>query len=179
LEELYGVQNIYASLEELLESIPLDMLHILTPRAYHYEHAMKAINRGLHVLIEKPCTLDARETEDLYRQARAKCVVICPDFIQLFHPAFQYALSIINTNQLGSVVHIESHLSMDLDISESREASGLHWSYKLPGGILHNNISYPLSLALYWLGEPKSVTVSSKSHGTLPQGLTDHLAIML
>jgi 2-alkyl-3-oxoalkanoate reductase len=179
LGELYGVRNVYSSLEELLDSVELDTLHILTPPAYHYAQAAAAIDRGLHVLIEKPCALSAHDAEDLYRRAEAKGVLICPDFIQLFHPAFQHASSIINAGRLGNVVHVESHLSLSLDIPELREAVGLHWSYKLPGGVLHNYLTHPLYLALYWLGQPRNITVNSESHGTLPQGLTDHLHIML
>jgi 2-alkyl-3-oxoalkanoate reductase len=179
LGERYGVKHIYGSLEGLLHAIPLDVLHVVTPPAYHYDQAIAAIDHGVHVLIEKPCTLRACETEDLYCRAAAKGTLICPDFIQLFHPAFQRALSIIGSGQLGCVVHIESHLSLDLNTPELREATGLHWSYKLPGGILHNYITHPLYLTLFWTGEPKQITVSGRSYGTLPQGLTDHLDIML
>jgi predicted dehydrogenase/nucleoside-diphosphate-sugar epimerase len=179
LAEPYGIRNVYSSLEELLESMTLDVVHILTPPAFHYVQAVAAIDRGLHVFIEKPCTLSARDAVDLYRRAEAKGVLVCPDFIQLFHPAYQYALSIIESGKLGGVVHIESHLSLDLDIPELREALGLHWSYKLPGGVLHNYLTHPLYLTLYWLGQPRNITVSAQSHGALPQGLTDHLNIML
>jgi nucleoside-diphosphate-sugar epimerase len=34
-------------------------------------------------------------------------------------------------------------------------------------------------MALYWIGPPEQITVSGRSFGTLPQGLTDHLDIML
>src|SRR5262245_23575064 len=110
LGESYDIQNVYRSLEELLESVNLDVLHILTPPVHHYAQAVAAIDRGLHVLIEKPCTLSAQDAADLYRRAEARNVLICPDFIQLFHPAYQYAVSIIESGQLGGVIHIESHL---------------------------------------------------------------------
>jgi predicted dehydrogenase/nucleoside-diphosphate-sugar epimerase len=179
LGEPYGIQNVYSSLKELLESVDLDVVHILTPPVFHYVQSMAAIDRGLHVLIEKPCTLSAHEAAALYRRAESKGVLICPDFIQLFHPAYQHALSLIESGQLGEVVHIESHLSLDLDIPELCEAVGLHWSYQLPGGVLHNYLTHPLYLTLHWLGQPKNITVSAQSHDTLPQGLTDHLNIIL
>jgi predicted dehydrogenase/nucleoside-diphosphate-sugar epimerase len=177
--EPYGVQNVYTSLEELMESTSLDVLHILTPPNYHYVQAVAAIDHGLHVLIEKPCALSAHDARDLYRRAEAKGVLICPDFIQLFHPTFLHAASIIDSGQLGSVVHIDSHLSLDLDIPELREAIGLHWSYKLPGGVLQNYLTHPLYLALYWLGQPRNITVSAQARDSLPQGMTDHLHLML
>jgi predicted dehydrogenase/nucleoside-diphosphate-sugar epimerase len=179
LGERYGIRNVYSSLEALLESMPLDVLHILTPPAFHYAQAVAAIDRGVHVFIEKPCALSAHDATDLYGRAEAAGVLLCPDFIQLFHPMYQQALSIIESGQLGGVVHIESHLSLDLDIPELRETIGLHWSYNLPGGVLHNYLTHPLYLTLYWLGQPRHITVSADSHGALPQGLTDHLHLML
>jgi len=175
LGELYGVQYIDSSLEGLLESTTLDVLHILTPPAYHYAQAVAAIDHGLHVLIEKPCALSTQDAVDLYHRAEAKGVLICPDFIQLFHPAFLRAQSIINSGQLGRVIHVESHLGLDLDIPELREAIGLHWSYNLPGGVLHNYLTHPLYLTLYWLGEPQNITVNARTRGALPQNMTDHL----
>ena len=179
LAQAHGVHNVYGSLQELLDLTPLDVLHILTPPAYHYDHAREALKRGIHVLVEKPCTLEARQTEELYQLAKEKGVLLCPDFIQLFHPIFQQAASIINSGRLGRVTYVEAHLSLDLNVPELREAKGLHWSYRLPGGVLHNYITHPLYLTLYWAGTPHSITVNAKSHGVLPQGLTDHLVIFL
>jgi 2-alkyl-3-oxoalkanoate reductase len=179
LAEAHSVHDVYGSLEELLDRTPLDVLHILTPPAYHYDHAREALKRGIHVLVEKPCTLQACQTEELYRLAKGKGVLLCPDFIQLFHPIFQHAASVINSGRLGQVTFVEAHLSLDLNIPELREAKGLHWSYRLPGGVLHNYITHPLYLTIYWAGTPQRITVSAKSHGILPQGLTDHLAILL
>jgi nucleoside-diphosphate-sugar epimerase len=44
---------------------------------------------------------------------------------------------------------------------------------------MQNYITHPLYQVLYWLGSPNRVSVSPKSCGSLPQGLTDHLHIML
>lgn len=168
LGESYGVRNISDSLEGLLNSTTLDVLHILTPPAHHYDQTQTAINRGIHVLIEKPVTLYAHEAEDLYARAAARGILLCPDLLQLFHPTFQQAQSIVNSGQLGRLVHVESHLSENLDSSELREGVGLHWSYKLPGSVLHNYITHPLYLAMYWTGMLKRVIVSARSYGTLP-----------
>src|SRR5438477_7514800 len=177
--ERYGIKEIYSSHVEMLNSSPLDVVHILTPPEFHYAQAVDAIDREVHVLLEKPCTINAHEIEDLYQRAEARKVLLCPDFIQLFNPAFLEGASLIDSGQLGDVIHIEVHLSVDLDTPELRESIGLPWRFNLPGGILHDNITHPLYIALRWLGEPQRVTVFPQPRGTLPQGLTDHLSIML
>ncbi len=177
--EQYSVRDVYSSHREMLDSTPLDVVHILTPPEFHYAQAVDAIDRGVHVLLEKPCTIRPQELEDLYVRAEAHRVFLCPDFIQLFTPVFLRAASLIDSGQLGKVVHIDSHLSIDLNTPELREAMGVPWRYNLPGGILHDIITHPLYMVLRWLGKPKRVTVFPQSHHTLPQGLTDHMSIML
>src|SRR5215510_12768152 len=175
----YDIPNVYGSHLDMLDSTPLDIVHILTPPEYHYTQAVDAIDRGVHVLLEKPCTIRPQELAELYQRAEAKGVLLCPDFIQLFTPVFLRAASLIDSGQLGKVVHLDSHLSFDLNDPELREVIGLPWRYNLPGGILHDNITHPLYMVLRWLGAPQKVTVFPESHHILPQGLTDHMSIML
>src|SRR5512145_1437765 len=77
--ERYGVREVYASHSEMLNSTPLDIVHILTPPAAHYQQAADAIDRGVHVFLEKPCTINAQELRDLYRRANHGGVRLCPD----------------------------------------------------------------------------------------------------
>jgi predicted dehydrogenase/nucleoside-diphosphate-sugar epimerase len=175
----YSVPEVYSSHREMLDSMPLDVVHILTPPEFHYAQAVDAIDHGVHVLLEKPCTIQPQELEDLYGRAEARGVLLCPDFIQLFTPVFLQAASLIDSGQLGNVIHIDAHLSIDLNTPELREAMGIPWRYNLPGGILHDIITHPLYMVLRWLGKAERVTVFSQSHHTLPQGLTDHMTIML
>ena len=175
----HGIEHVFASHEQLLQLPSLDAVHILTPPEFHYRQASDALDRGVHVLLEKPCTYRADELEDLYRLAEAKNVVLCPDFIQLFVPPFLRAVSLIDSGELGKVVHVDVHLGFDLIPPELQESIGLHWSFKLPGGVLHNNLTHPLYLALNWAGSLKKLTVAPRANGSLPQGLTDHLVIMI
>ena len=176
--ERYAVPA-FSSHLEMLDSTPLDVVHILTPPEFHYAQALDAIERGVHVLLEKPCTIRPDELNDLYARADAKGVRLCPDFIQLFTPVFLRAASLIDSGELGKVVHIEIHLSIDLKTPDLGESIDLPWRFNLPGGILHDNITHPVYMTLRWLGKPNRVTVFPKSHHTLPQDLTDHMSIML
>ena len=50
LAQQFGGAAVYASLDDLLESAELDVLHVVTPPAYHYASAQAALDRGIHVL---------------------------------------------------------------------------------------------------------------------------------
>jgi predicted dehydrogenase/nucleoside-diphosphate-sugar epimerase len=174
----HGVPNVRATIDDLLDSTELDVLHVITPPAYHYECAKAALDRGIHVFVEKPVAFTVREVTDLYERAATRRVLLCPDFLQLFHPKMQELSALIDSEQLGRVVHVESYLCLNLDDTpEMLEAEGIHWIYQVPGGPLRDFTSHLLSLALYFAGWPNDIHVSRSSRGTMPQGLVDHLAV--
>ncbi len=176
--ETHGIPHVRATIDDLLDAMELDVLHVITPPAYHYECAKAALDRGLHVFVEKPVAFTVREVTDLYERAAARGVLLCPDFLQLFHPKIQELLALVDSEQLGRVVHVESYLCLNPDDTpELLEAEGIHWIYRLPGGPLRDFTSHLLSLALYFAGLPNDIQVSRNSRGTLPQGLMNHLAV--
>jgi 2-alkyl-3-oxoalkanoate reductase len=182
LARLHGVQKAYGSMEELLGTHQLDVVHIVTPPAYHYECAKTAIEHGASVLVEKPVVFTQPQAADLYDRAAKNQVFVCPDFILLFHPKMQKVLWLLESGRFGKVVHVDSHLRVDPGVLQSpdlREAPGLHWSYKLPGGVLHNYITHPLYMALHFTGPLNDLAVSGRSFGRLPQQLVDHLTIQI
>jgi predicted dehydrogenase/nucleoside-diphosphate-sugar epimerase len=176
--EKHGIPNVCTTIDDLLDATALDVLHVVTPPAYHYECAKAALDRGMHVFVEKPVAFTVREVTDLYERAATRGVLLCPDFLQLFHPKVQELLALIDSEQLGGVVHVESYLCLNPDDTpEMLEAEGIHWTYRLPGGPLRDFTSHLLSLALYFAGLPNDIHVSRSSRGTLPQGLVDHLVV--
>ena len=176
--EAHGIATVCATLDELLNTVELDVLHVITPPAYHYDCAKAALERGAHVFIEKPIAFTAREVSDLYDRAAKRGSSLCPDFLQLFHPKMRELATAVESGQLGRVVHVESYWHIDLNQSpELLEAEGIHWSYRLPGGLLRDYSSHLLYMALYFAGSPNNIHVIRNSRGILPQGLTDHLTV--
>jgi predicted dehydrogenase/nucleoside-diphosphate-sugar epimerase len=179
LGKQFGVENVHASVEELLQSAPIDVLHVTTPPQYHYAVAEAAIKHGVNVLVEKPMTLKAEGARKLYDLAVKNNVSICVDFIQLFNPSLQAAARLIDGGALGRVLSVQCELGIDITEPEFREPIQSNWKYDLPGGIFHDFLPHPLYLTLRWLGKLTSVHVAPRSFGALPQGLTDHLDIFL
>src|SRR5262249_39989612 len=80
--ETHGIPHVCATIDDLLGSVELDVLHVITPPAYHYECTKAALDRGLHVFVEKPVAFTIREVTDLYERAAIRGVLLCPDFLQ-------------------------------------------------------------------------------------------------
>lgn len=95
----------FSNVEQMLDRIPLDVLHICTPAATHYKIAELAIEAGLNLMIEKPMTLQAREAEHLFDQAESRGVLLCPVHQFLFQDGVLKARKLLP--RIGRLVHME------------------------------------------------------------------------
>ena len=73
-----GTGALYGSLDEVITPDRIDAVHVCTPAGRHVEAATIAIDRGLHVLCEKPIAETAEETQALFERAARKNVILCP-----------------------------------------------------------------------------------------------------
>ncbi len=65
----------YRDLEELLESERVDVLHVCTPNHLHAEQALAALERGVHVLCEKPLAVSTEESSRMVAAAAERGLV--------------------------------------------------------------------------------------------------------
>ena len=68
----FAVPAAFANADELLAQVELDAVVIAIPHAFHFSVAKLALERGLHVLLEKPMTLEPEHARALLREARAR-----------------------------------------------------------------------------------------------------------
>ncbi len=67
----FGVVARYAEVGAMLDAERLDAAIVATPHATHAEVARACLDRGLHLLVEKPLTLTPDDAFDLVARARA------------------------------------------------------------------------------------------------------------
>jgi predicted dehydrogenase len=83
-----GVATIYSDWRELLEKVDgLEAVAITTPPGVRYEIARVCIERGLHVLLEKPPAVTLSEVEELACLAEAKGVTLFATWHARHNPA--------------------------------------------------------------------------------------------
>ena len=84
-----GVQA-YSSIEELINFQRPEALSIVVPTSQHFEVAKKAMQAGIHVLIEKPVTTRPDEAEELLKLADKQGLVLQVGHIERFNSAIRY-----------------------------------------------------------------------------------------
>lgn len=92
----------YDNINKLLDEV--DVIDIVTPTLSHYECAVKAIEKGKHVFIEKPITNTLDEAQKLIDLASQHQVKGQVGHVERFNPAF---LSV--KDQLQDPMFIETH----------------------------------------------------------------------
>jgi len=103
----HGVEAI--PVDALFERPDIDALVLALPPQFHAENAIKALNQGKDVLVEKPIALnvaDAKREVDLAAQQQRIFMV---GHVLRFHPAFEKMLELVHQGVLGEVKYIHAH----------------------------------------------------------------------
>ena len=104
----YGVDTTYANYEEMIEKEELDGVVVAVWHSAHYEVARTCLERGLHVMLEKPMVLlaaHARELVDLAAGQQRELIIGYPWH---FTPHTLRAQEIIRSGELGAVQFVNS-----------------------------------------------------------------------
>ena len=108
--EDFGVPGGYGDIEELLAQ-DLDGLSVATPDTAHAAIAIKAAEKGVHVLVEKPLATTLEECENMIAAAAANNAHLMVDWHNRWNPPYVHAWDAIRNDELGDVHYIYYRLS--------------------------------------------------------------------
>jgi len=86
----------------------IDVVAVVTPAAYHYQIAKKALENGKHIFVEKPFTNSVQQAEKLIEIAERKKLTIMVDHTYLFTGAVRKTKQLIEQNVLGNIYYYDS-----------------------------------------------------------------------
>ena len=147
------------------------LVHVTTPPISHYDIAMEALGRGVHVLVEKPPALIVEACDALQREAEAHGVTIGVDENTAFDPLIREARDLIAGGGLGQVLHIASYFSFGMPPQASLPA----WMSELPGGMLEDLLPHLVTTARALSGSPLVAQSWHLAHSGLLAGEHDDL----
>ncbi len=105
--ERYGVPRWYNDVDQLLDECELDAVIVATTPNVHYEHARRALERGLHTLVEKPFTLSAQHARDLARIAEERNLLLSVAHPYLFNRTIHRARELVR-ERVGPIVAVNA-----------------------------------------------------------------------
>jgi predicted dehydrogenase len=144
----YGIGATYNDLDAMLEQEVLDGVVIATSNASHHQIALKAIDAGLHVLIEKPMTEIAPEGLELLEAAKRAGTQILVGHTFHYTSIAQRARQLVIDGAIGSVELAQSLFATsainDPLVYGMWDASGFQgpWHFPVHGPTGQNFLSY-------------------------------------
>jgi len=154
----------FESHARLADDVPLDAVIVCTPPSTHRECAEFFLDRGVHVLCEKPLATSSREAEAMLDRAESA------DLVLMMASKFRYAddvikaKGIVDSGILGEVILFENvfcaKVGMQNRWNSMPEISG--------GGVLIDNGTHSVDIARYLLGPIATVQAEE---GRRVQGL--------
>lgn len=99
----YNLPAKYLDYRTMLENEALDAVSVCLPNFLHYEASAEALQRGVHVLCEKPPTLKAAEAMALHELATEKGCKLMYAFSVRFTPGAQLIKKVAEDGELGEI----------------------------------------------------------------------------
>lgn len=94
---------------QLSENERMDFVTIVTPNKWHFEPAMMALERGFHVVIDKPITFSLEEAKILQKKVEETGLIMALTHVYSGYPAVKEAKARIAEGKIGKLrrVYVE------------------------------------------------------------------------
>lgn len=148
----YNVPRWYDDYEKMMDNEKLDAVVVTTPHSVHAEVVLAALERGLHVLNEKPMATKYDDCVQMVQAAERNNAI----FMNLpydLNPALLTALQYLNEETIGKITGADVQLNIP---GPPRD----NWYYDKSishGGAILDCMVYPISRLINLLGPARSV----------------------
>lgn len=165
LNEKYPGKTTFSDYKEMINSGVVDAVITTVPHFLHPEIAIYALEKGIHVLNEKPAGVYTKQVKELNEVATAKKddVTYAIMFNQRNNPLYQKIKKIVSDGEIGNIRRTNWIITSwyrpqaYYDQSEWRATWGAEG-----GGVLVNQAPHQLDLIQWIAGVPKSVYAKVK-----------------
>ena len=185
--EHYGVAAVYDDLDRMLARESLDGLVIASSNATHFELARRAIDAGLHVLIEKPMTETAPEGRVLLEAAERAGTEIVVGHTFHYTRLARRARELITGGAIGEVELVHSlFASSAIQLVRKPDAQEGVWDFPVHGptgqnfsahGQGQNQLTHSAALAAFVIDDGPESVHGYMSNLDVPVDAVDALSV--
>ncbi len=163
--EKYGARAYY-SYEEMLDNEQLDAVHLCLPHYLHCRVACYALERGVHVLTEKPMDIDLESAERAVALAKEKGLLFGVIFQCRYNNAPKFVKEAVTSGRLGKIISARSTLTWSRPDDYYSESDWKGTWDKEGGGVVIDQAIHSIDL-VNWIvdSEVESISCSMANRG--------------
>jgi predicted dehydrogenase len=137
-----------------------DLAIIASPSAVHTEHALAALDAGLHVVVDKPIAITSADARRIVERAKKRGKSLSTFQSRRYDAEHQTARELIASGALGGLVRLE--LSFQRDVGALRDNWRDTTATNAGGGVTFDLGSHMFDAAQYLLGPAISITGTTR-----------------
>lgn len=161
----YNVKAFY-DFDKMLKNAQFDVLHICTPHYLHAPMAIMAMNKGIHVLCEKPLAIFYNDAVEMCECAKKNNVYLGTCFQNRYNDSSVYIKNMLLSGEMGAVTGAKGFVTWDRD--EEYYSDDWHGTLeKEGGGVVINQSIHTLDLIQWLVGADMTDIKSSISQKRL------------
>ncbi len=153
----YGLENKknikrYTNYKQMLFENTTDLVSIATESGSHAEIALYCINKGIHVIIEKPIALSLDDADQIINISKKKNVKVCVSHQNRFNIAVQEMRKALEAGRFGKLSHGSVHIRWNRNKDYYKQAV---WrgTWAQDGGALMNQCIHGIDLLRWTFGD--------------------------
>ena len=160
-KEKLGLDNLqekfYSDVDELLKNHPdISVVNVCTPNGLHAEHALKALDAGKHIVVEKPMALSKADCEKIIYAALHNHKTVFCVMQNRYSPPSVWLKDVIENKMLGDIYMVQLNCYWNRD-ERYYKKGGWKGTENLDGGTLFTQFSHWIDI-MYWLfGDIKNI----------------------
>jgi predicted dehydrogenase len=149
----------FESWEEMLKEVELDAVEIGSPHTVHYEQICAALDKGLHVLCEKPMACTSAHARDICARAKKAKKIVAVSYQRHYQGGYRYLKELVDSGKLGKIEYVAA-----FQAQEWLKATKGTWrqTMKLSGGGQLNDSGSHLMDMLMWTTGLQAEEVSAR-----------------
>jgi len=151
-----GVQY-FATIEAFLEAkVDCDVVNLATPNGFHCPYAIKCLEAGYHVVIEKPMGLSKADCEAVIFKSLQMSKQVFVVKQNRYSPPSKWMKEVVGSGKIGDVLTVQVNCYWNRD-NRYYIAGGWKGTLKLDGGTLFTQFSHFIDI-MYWVfGDIKNI----------------------
>lgn len=143
--------NVYTDYKEMLEKENIDVVTIATESGYHPDIAVYSMDKGAHVICEKPMALSIEDADRMIECSKKNNVKLCVSHQNRFNKPIQKLRKAVDKDRFGRLVNGTARILWNRNMGYYKQAP---WrgTWKLDGGTLMNQCIHNIDLLQWMMG---------------------------